>query len=299
MTETTVLLTSPYDAFTITGTGVESGPTYDRLTDWERVGGVVLDKDKRPMRHGDYRPERSTLAGLVFSIEGQLFAQSVQDAALWRERLLALYADGAAIVVAVTNDLGTTSREAFVQEVSVPWTARPFLKYTIDLYAPDPRRYGPPVAVSTGVAKPGSGLQLPYDAATGVGLRLPNPDLGGLDFGTIPVDGRVAIANAGWAATEATYTVSGGAISGGFEVVNVGTGQRLVYSGEVADGATYTLDSDAETAFINGTAPAGRFVTLSEWWSLPPRSSTVLQFLPRGAVTGSPTLTVTARAASY
>lgn len=492
----TVTIATPQDTMTMTGTGVFEGATYDRLDGWEAARDADLKKTKRPSRMGDYTPSGSTLPGRVVTIEGQYFGSSIVDAARMRERLVALYAAGAPVTMTVADPLRTTSRLCFVEDVDPKWSSTPNLKFTIDLYAPDPRRYGAERPATTVLASPGSGLALPGDEATGRGLLLPgrtlastrtnlvaNPSfeassgswtqaaggasvsrvadtivgawalrheataagasiiwpsaladyvavsagvpvalsvsakaltrlapldmyivwrtaagtsitpfpvaasvtpgaLGavvrlslvatppegavnaqialrqpsaqigdvvhwdailvesssaagtyfdgstpsidddvvytwagtahasesiertytgddlGLDFGSTPVDGRVLVTNEGTAEAPFVVAVTGGTMSDGFEVVEVETGRRMVYVGPVVAGTVVSLESELETAFVND-APAGRYVASSEWWQLAPLSSSTLHFLPRGAVSGTPTMTVTTRPAFY
>jgi hypothetical protein len=277
----------------ITGDRPEEGFTYDELTDWYGVSNVDTGFQKKPNAPGAFAPGKTSPGELVISVEGQRFgvnrAAGLQD----REDLAAIYNDGEPITMTVADDLRTTSREVYVKAVIFPWTIHPNFHYTIDVEAADPRRYGTATRVSSTLAVAGSGLKLPEQVSPNIGLKFP------INFGSTPNDGRVNVANIGNASTVSRYTLSGGEILEGFALVNVDTGERLTYLGPLASGTTVELDSLTETAFINGSAPAGRYLASPEWWAIPPRGSVTLQFIALGATTGTPRLDVDTAPAFY
>lgn len=282
---TTITITTPTDTLVITGEGVYDGPTYDKLDGWYEVD-ADLRFEKRPSAPGAFAPARTYANERPVSVEGQYFGSDRADALTMRERLTGLYSDGAPVTMTVADDLRTTSREVHVESVKIRWTVRQEFAFTIDAEAADPRRYAPAGSDSTGLAQPGEGLATP--------LVFP------LDFGDAATDGRVLTVNDGNAATVSTFTVSGGEILDGFVLVNVTTGQRIAYVGPLAADTTVVIDMALRTAFINGTAPAGRYLSAPEWWQVPPRSSVEVQLLARGPVTaGSPTLIAETASAYY
>lgn len=292
---TTITLTGDIVTLTITGDGIYTSCTYDRLDGWYGDVDVDLGLVKRPNAPGAFAPEQVFPGEAVISIEGDYFGADRQAALRMREDLTALYNEGRPITMTVADDLRTTHREVLVARVGLPWTIHPEFEFSIDMTAPDPRRYADPVTVGTTLAVAGSGLQLPSNEATGVGLLLPsnetpNPDLG-IDFGTVSTSGRVTVTNQGNTATTSKMVVSGGSMTDGFDIVNVATGQRLSYIATVPTGSTVTIDGDLRTAFINDFGPAGRWLVAAQgWWTTPARSSHELAFIARGATTGNPRL---------
>jgi hypothetical protein len=121
----------------------------------------------------------------------------------------------------------------------------------------------------------------------------------GMTWGTRPIDGRLRTVNDGNTATVTTFTVQGGEMLDGFEIVNVNTGERLVYAGPVTAGTTVTLDAETRNAYINDSAPAGRYLVDPEWWEVPAYSARTVQFVARGPVTGAPTLVAVTASALY
>lgn len=272
------------------------GPTFDEVEDWDELPEVPIDATKRPEAIGDYLPAQTYPRGARPGIEGQWYASSVVQARRNRERLMAFYNDGRPITMIVADELRTTSREVLVASIDAPWTHLPYFDFTIDTMAEDARRYGPRSILTTGLPRPGSGLRLPSDGATGTGL-----DFGttGLDLGTLGDDGRIVVRNDGNAETPLELTVAGGSMPDGFEVVEVETGRRIPYVGPVVSGTSVTLDTHTEAAYINGTTPASRFLASPEWYQLPRRSTRTYAFVARGAVMGTPTLTVASAPAYY
>lgn len=262
---------------------------------------------KRPGAPGAFAPEQTFPDEKVVSIEGTNvgtpFSVSRAAALQLREDLTALYNNGRPIIMSVADDLRTTWREVMVASIGFPWSIHSDFDFTIDVKAADPRRYSTASVVSTGLQSPGSGLQLPFNEATGVGLELPSdetptPDLG-LDLGTLGTSGRLIVTNDGNTETFSEFAVTGGSMPDGFVAVNVATGERLTYLGPVNSGDVITLDGATQTAFINGATPAGRWLASPQWWSVPPRSSLEIAFLALGATTGTPTLTATTFHAYY
>jgi hypothetical protein len=297
------VITIEADDHTVTlyGDTPELGPVYNKLEGWYGTPGVDLDFVKRPLAPGAFEPEQTFPDEAVISIEGTNvgtpWAMTRAAALQLREDLTELYNEGRSVKVTVADDLRTTFRYCKVEAVGLPWSIHSDFDFSIDMKAADPRRYSEPVSVSTGLASAGSGLLLPFDEGTGVGLKLPSdetptPDLG-LDLGTLGTNGRLVVTNPGNVATVSVFEVTGGDMPDGFEVVNIATGERLVYLGAVSAADTITLDGNTQTVFINGTAPGGRWLATSQWWSVPKRSSIEVAFLSRGATTGTPTLTAT------
>lgn len=283
---TTITLSAPsFGSIVITGDGVHDGLVYDKLIGWQDIDGVDLGFQKRPNAPGSFGPNRTYPDGKVISIEGQMFANSRTEALQARENLTAAYNDGEPITMTVTDDLRATSRQIAVKSIKFPWTIHQQFKYTFDAEAADPKRYGATARVGTTLAVPGGGLPFP--------LVYP------LDFGALPVDGRVLVTNSGNTETVSIYTVSGGQMLDGFALVNVDTGERLTYLGPVTSGTTIVLDTASMTAFINGTAPAGRFLPSPEWWTVPAKGVRTIQFIALGPVTGTPRVDIDTAPAFY
>lgn len=282
---TTITLTADAATVVITGDGVYTGATYDRLDGWYGIADVDLALVKRPGAPGSFAPTQTYPDARAISIEGDYYGSSRADAVAMRETLALLYNDGRPVTMTVADDLRTTSREVLIASISFPWTIHPEFEFTIDMSAADPRRYGVSVSADTGLATSGEGLEWP--------LVWP------LDWGTVGATGRLQVTNDGNTETASRFIVSGGEMPDGFEIVNVTTGQRIIYLGPLVTGSTVEIDSATQTAVINGSGPGSRYLSSPQWWGIPPHATVEIQFLARGAVTGAPTLTVYTAPAYY
>jgi hypothetical protein len=282
---TTITLAADAVTITITGGDVYVGCTYDKLEGWYGVENVDLGMVKRPGAPGSFAPSQTFPGEKAISIEGDFFGASRAAGLQMREDLSMLYNEGRPVRMTVADDLRTTSRDVLIASVSFPWTIHQEFEFSIDMTADDPRRYGAEVANETALAAPGTGFVWPA--------------VWPIDWGTIGVSGRVTILNGGNTETMSRFVVDNGEMPDGFEIVNVTTGQRLVYLGPVVSGTAITLDTETRTATIGASAPGSPFLASPQWWAVPPRSSVELQFLARGAVTGSPRLRVYTAPAFY
>ena len=282
---TVITLTAGTLVVVITGDGVFEGCTYDKLEGWYGVDNVDLALVTRPNAPGAFAPVQTFPDAKAISIEGQYFGASRADGLAMRETLSMLYNDGRPVLMTVADDLRQTSREVLVASVLFPWTIHPEFKFTIDMTAADPRRYGVETSAGTTLAAPGTGLVWP--------VAWP------VDWGTIGVNSEITIANPGNTATISRFVVSGGEMPDGFAIVNTTTGERLTYLGPVTAGATITLDTATRTALINESGPGSRFLTTPQWWSIPARSSIGVQFLALGGTIGTPRLDVYTAPAYY
>jgi hypothetical protein len=141
----------------------------------------------------------------------------------------------------------------------------------------DPLRYGDPLALSTGFAVAQGGLE--YDLYTdGAGT-----DLGWLDYGEASATGRVALYNPGTADVPVTIQVDGPIPGEGFDVIQVGAGRRLTFTGPVAVGSSLVLDGATGAVVIDGTADRAGQLTWRDWPIVPAGGSIELLFSPRGS----------------
>lgn len=152
------------------------------------------------------------------------------------------------------------------------------------LYAPDPVGYGDELGTFTGFPQMVGGLEFDLftDGAT---------DTGFLEFGESGGTGRVVLSNDGTAESWPRFRTSG-AIAGGFEVLEVSTGRRLRFEGDVAAGSSITIDSATGAVLLDSVADRSGSLTVREWFAVPADGGTEVMFLPLGSYT-SATLGVT------
>jgi hypothetical protein len=151
----------------------------------------------------------------------------------------------------------------------------------LQFYAPDPRMYGQTLALTTGLRTAGTGLAFPMGSP--------------LDFGMLGSGGSVSFTNTGTAPTEPIFTISG-ALSAGFQITWVETGQHLTYSFPV--GSDLVIDCGAGTASTQGQ-DRSVYLTQRDWFSVPAGATGTFQIAALGGETGStnPAFTFTAQVA--
>lgn len=177
-------------------------------------------------------------------------------------------------------------RTAYVQpKPGGAWTLddskayRGWLRWTLDLLAPDPRLYGPVTTSSTGLPTPGTGLKFP--------LAFP------LDFGVPGDPGRAEFTNVGRVAVPVRLRVTGG-MSEGFTLRRVETGEQISLSWPLLVSDVVSIDTDTGSCLLNGQSSLTGYMPLTDWWQIGPGERCTVQFGALGQVTGTPTLTLEA-----
>lgn len=281
MTEPIMQIDTPLDSLVITGTNVANGYIYDNdsLDAWFRLAEVNVKLNKRPNAHGTFLPDQLFTNEARIPMSGTYFGTSPLDAALARKRLSALFADGRAIMLTVTDDLGPTSRVCFVIGFRPEWTPDAMFTWTLELASPDPRRYGTLKTPSTPLRSATSGLVWPLGTTPGKFW----------DWGTPGNSGRVVFQNNGNTTSFPAFLVgSGGTLSSGFAITEVATGRTITYPVSTA-GNVVRLDSRTQRVTIGSSDVTGNATRL-EWFAVPPGASYEYQFATLGATTGAPML---------
>lgn len=113
------------------------------------------------------------------------------------------------------------------------------------------------------------------------------------DWGTAGVSGQLAYTNGGNAGTHPSFTIQGGALSGGFRITEIETGRQLTYASSVAASDVVTLDGRNRVVAINGSGNYNQRLSMRQWFTIPPQATRTYQFTPLGGTTGAPTMTLT------
>jgi hypothetical protein len=255
-----------------------SGFAIAKLVGWYDAAPTRYNAEERPQGHGTFKPGKIYRGARVVSMQGSWSGDSLEDAYAAREALAGLQADGETSPFVVTDILGRRYITAGV--VSAPTADdglyQPYFKWSFDVVADDPLKYELTTPLSTGLATAAGGIRLP--------LRFP------VNFGSPAVTGRIRTENRGTAETFSRFTVRGGTMTGGFTLVDVPTGRLVVVSRNVVPSDVVGVDMRTGALTVNGFPTPG-FLDRADWWSVPRRGSTDVQFLANGPTTGSPTLT--------
>lgn len=289
---TIVELIAPSGTITFNSTPEGGGWVYDNetLDAWYALPSADPKLSKRPNSNGAYA------LGQVFTKEhrpivtGQYYGTSAADALVARNRLNALFSEGLPVTMRVTDELGATTRTVWLLEASSSFRYD-FSHFPFDLalVAPDPRRYGVTTSDSEGMPSAGSGLVWNLGTA-GSGLYF--------DWGTPGVLGQVEFTNTGNAATLPRIEVGGlGSFDVGFRITEIETGRELIFVRPTNYGETIVFDSRTQRATLNQGDVTG-FLSSRDWFAIPPGEKRRYQINSLGSVTGAPTITLYAAAAS-
>lgn len=243
---------------------------------WFKPAAMRRKKVERLNSHGTFA-ERGWKDERVPSISGHFAAETRLEAAQFVDEIAAFLADGSGGVLRVSDpDLGTRYARVYLMEPDVKWNGDRDVAFSLDFVAPDPRKYGDPVSVSSGVPRDGGGLR--WDAFTGADSGV----AGIFDFGEVGDPGTVSFYNEGTADVAATFKVTG--FAPGFSLTEVASGRELVYSGTVPSGQFVTLDPNTGSVFLNGDPHADRseLLTVRQWTRTLGKTTSVFQFQSDG-----------------
>lgn len=179
-----------------------------------------------------------------------------------------------------TEETGDFS--AWVRRDAAPLvTIRPagyFLDWTLQLKAPDPRKYGTPTSKSVG--PPSSSGGLPW--TTGLDWST------GLSWGTVISTGSIVLANPGYADAAVKFVIAGSTVTGESLVnprITAPTIDGLLRYNDtlttVAGVVPYVeIDTNPRrrTVLLGGTADRRARAAGSRWFTIPPRSELLVAF---------------------
>lgn len=226
------------------------GAGTDRLiTDvqgWDAGAPMRRRKSARLRQHGNFT-EVSTRDERTISVSGSYQAPDRASAAVFVDELNAYLGDGEPGTLEILDpDLGVRRAGVLLDSPDVTWRGGLDVTFTLDMGAPDPRKYGDAVTAGTPPPKAGGGL-------------FTEPLFGGdhpgiLDFGVPDVTGLVSITNQGTADTPIKMTVTGPVMPGGFTITDPDDGGQMVYNSPVLAGQYLVMDARDGTVKLNGYA---------------------------------------------
>lgn len=150
------------------------------LKGWHGSAGVRRNSTPRLWAHGSFT-ERGWKNERVISLSGHVSCGDRGEAAALVDKYAALFGDGLPGVF-VVNDADQGERRAEVVlagAIEVDWDGGLEVDFTVDMVAPDPRKYGPLSAAVTEPSAPGGGLQFNLFSASAYTITrtnlIPNP----------------------------------------------------------------------------------------------------------------------------
>lgn len=273
-------ITSTFGGLTFSNEPGSGGYSIATLDGWYSGAPVRSEVLNRPNSDGAFGVTRVYKGARVVTQTGLIFADSPGDP-LWTA-FAGLQADGAASDFVVTDPIGPLSISATLASApEIEPTVNGLASYVLQLVARDPVKYGPDVVYSTGLASGGGGLEYNLGAPSGT-----------LYYGAVGTLGRIEITNAGTAEVWPRIVVTG-VLDSGFYVQSLETGEVVRYDRVVPAGSTVTIDFRTGEVLVDGTSDASTYLTVDQFFSVPPGGSRTIQFNALGAFSGSPTMTAT------
>jgi hypothetical protein len=276
-----VTATVQFGSLTMTGTTPITDGVYavgaKFFSDWYSVPDSKQPPRERPSADGAFGIDRDWRTGLPLSMSGRFRGDN------WPTMLNALTAvasSGAQVNVTVTDAVGTSSRQVSIRRFTPrPNAGSKICFFDMDLFAVDPRRYGPTLSPSTGLATAGTGQ--------------PWPQVWPATWGSGGNPGRVTLVNTGGAPTSPVLSVSGG-LSQGVQLVEVNTGSYLQLDRDIPVGSVAYFNTRTSRVYLDDPANDISGLTSRRDWAgfqLPAGATRIVQFNGLGTPTGTPLLT--------
>lgn len=258
-----------------------TGRVYTRLAGWYGSPPMRADSVNRPSADGAFAVAQAWRSARSLTFEGALFGSSSSAAIELWSQFSAVQSSGEPITITVGDDFGTLSVTASLDgAVSVDELSRDAATVTATFVCYDPVKYAAPREVTTGLPSAGGGLTYELFEPSGF-----------LDYGANGDLGRVTLSNAGTAAVWPTMTVTG-ALTNGFFVQRLDTGQRVRYDRVVPAGSDVMVDFRTGAVVVDGESDGSTYLTVSEFFPVAPGESFEVQFNSIGASSGTPELSV-------
>lgn len=257
------------------------------LAGWDELPDSRQDSAARPQAHGRFdapvwSDERVvTLVGQIVSQDRDVLLAELSSVMGWPS------GRGSAETLTVTRAGRTLTASARLRAFRTPttldWSVGE-VPFAIEWRCADPLRYGVASTLETTFPVLAGGLEFDLftDGSTTTGF---------LEFGESSSTGRVTASNGGNADAMPQFTITGPVPA--FQIVEVGSGRRLVFSRAVNAGDTLVIDSATGVVVLNGgDVDYSGYLTTAEWSAIPAGGSATFAFLPvSGTGTGSMAVT--------
>lgn len=248
---------------------------------WRDRPAMRVASTPRQADHGSYDAP-SYLDSRIITVGGVAEATTESLAYLSADIMASVCSDPAVLYPLVVTEPGRPDRRCNVRlndatKVGSAYGASSTVfDWSLQLRAPDPRRYAATDTVAT--------LTLPIGAGTGLTLPITVP----FTLPTTVAANRATIVNDGTFATRPVVTFYGPVTDP--VIANLTTGRNLAFDLDLLAGETLAVDFDARSVILNGTVSRTyAIVPGSAWWELAPGSNDV-QYAA-GAGTGPAVLT--------
>jgi hypothetical protein len=225
------------------------------ITGWDDGTAVRRDASVRPVSNGDFS-ERATMGARTITLSGVAIAENPLELQKLRDQLIGVLADGYYSEMEVSTGGGV--RYALVGLEGTPsWTQQldTVAAWRLELYAPDPRIYGPLQSMTVGQSK---------DFGGGQKYILTYP----LQYGSAFTQTiRATLSNNGNVEAYPTFIITG-EYPTGFRVYD-NADHEVIYNGQVSMAAPVEIDMGRGTAIQNGVDKTV-LVSKRQWFSISP-----------------------------
>ncbi|WP_454728838.1 hypothetical protein [Cellulosimicrobium protaetiae] len=269
------------------------------LAGLEELPSLRTSDEARPWAHGDYAGDdwasgRTIGWELEIAAEPELGVTYDQALADLRRAMVPTAGDLIPLWVYIPHRGAPVRWDVKVRRHRVTTDMRYELGLALaeaQVYAPDPLGYGDELSTSSGFPLLNGGLE--FDLFTDGA-----DDTGFLEFGDGGgSSGRVVLTNIGTADTWPRFRTDGPVVDG-FELLEIGTGRRLRFEGDVAAGSSISIDAATGVVLLDDVADRSGLLTVREWFPVPAGGTAEVMFLPLGSYTTAQ-LTVTWAPASW
>lgn len=230
--------------------------TVSPIDGWDGSPSTTFALTQKPRQPGGWLGPRPQLTPRSIVLQGLVQAPDADalEAALDRLNEAAVMTAPGAVLSIQRGSVARTStvyRDGDVEPVEVTGT---LYQWTVNLTAPDPRKYGPTLTASTGLPHSSGGLTWP--------VTWPIEWSGVSDSGTLSID------NPGNADAPLVLRIDGPVTAP--KIRHVASGAELVLASNYAlpAGSFLTVDMEARTVLEGGTASRNGWITSRGWFQL-------------------------------
>lgn len=232
----------------------DQGLYWTDLTGWTGLPDLRGESDNIPGGHGRFRRSTFYRDSRIITLVGHILAADPNELVQVRDRLESALAVGHGVLKVVTTTTGEWYREVEIDKLTVdPDHGRRYVKFTVDMVAPDPLRYGKAQRVGPATAPSYSG-----------GVRFPQSTP--FNFGSVDSGSSLFIPNSG--AVEIYPRIE---IEGGFSVITVRnrtTGQVVSLDWPVPVGGLLVVDNEARRIYADGSDVTAQ-ASARQWFEVP------------------------------
>lgn len=178
------------------------------------------------------------------------------------------------VITSVGRTLTSYARLLRFKSSSPDWGAG-FIEWAAEWVCDDPLRYAASIRRSAtfGVLTGGLEYDLYTDGTT---------DTGYLEYGAASTTSRITLTNTGDEDVWPQFEIVGPIPIEGFDILCIGSGNRLRFAGAVPAGSTLVIDTATGTVVIDGYADRSGLLTVREWTPVPAGGAVQFEFFPLG-----------------